>query len=46
MTRLILSYLIAALAFVALFIGLTLIDVERYQPDLIPPAPAQSASSP
>lgn len=31
---------IFALAFVALFIGLTLVDVREYQPDVLPPPPA------
>jgi cytochrome c oxidase subunit 4 len=31
------AILVFSLLFVALFIGFTLVDVERYQPDLIPP---------
>lgn len=34
-----------SLLFVALFIGFTLIDVQRYQPDLIQPATAATALS-
>ena len=34
-----------SLLFVALFIGFTLIDVERYQPDLIPPGNGVAVSA-